>query len=136
MKHADFELLPIVPVFIEDCRGISSLCAVRRACAILQQAVVVTPVEVVRAHIDVRVFVCVILPQKPTRKNENEGRQAKRPCAHNDMRSVCNGLFHAFVRQHVSPCFATLDTEPVGHVVQPTAVAKLNLNYPFPFTLC
>lgn len=63
MEHADFELLPIVPERIENCRGVSPLCALCGARAVLQQSLVVTPVKVVRAHIHVWVLVRIILGQ-------------------------------------------------------------------------
>ena len=73
MHHADFELLPIVHRRIENCCRVPSLGALCGARAILQQALVVTSVKVVRAHIYVWVPVRIVLKQAI--ENDKEGRE-------------------------------------------------------------
>lgn len=68
IPHADFELLLVFSVRIEKCRGVPPLCAVCGARATLQFALVVTSVKVVRANVDVRVFVRIVLGQGSIRK--------------------------------------------------------------------
>lgn len=96
MEHADFELLPIVPERIENCRRVSPLCALCGARAVLQQALIVTPVKVVGAHVDVWVLVPIVLQETHTENHEG-GKGKAEPYGQTDTPAM-----HLIERSEVS----------------------------------
>lgn len=61
IEHVECELLRSIPVWIENCRRVSPLCALHGARAVLHQVRVVTSERTVGAHIDVRIPVRSVL---------------------------------------------------------------------------